>query len=201
MITPNEFEKCLEQVLDQFLSSIGYKITKKNDFYVEYESKGLLINISYDFRDGEVSVYIGLLSKEINVFDFDKEFSLYDLLEEISSSENYNRGIVRREEELKLEMGKILSILQGPGKSILLNPKKEIFSRVAKKRKDLRKKETRDDQTRNIKEDAERAFIEKDYALSVRLYKKIESDLDQIDKKRYEFAKKKLTEATGSGTA
>jgi hypothetical protein len=181
------FNKIVKEILGSILSLCEFTLNNESRGVIEYEHKLLLISITYDFaRSFELDVNFYFKANN-------QSYSLAELKEYFDKKKNrFIATQILEDDKLKAWVVEVKMFLENHLYELIKDHVVICFELDS-----MRKQKTnfynneRDE--RFFKEDVEKLWNNKDYVRLIKLVQNYKGNIDDISKKKYEYAIKKVS--------
>jgi hypothetical protein len=170
----------------KFLESYGFKIVKEDLGFIRYENTSYFINICHGRISYELHIELGHRGSE-DRYDLEDIIGMTDPIEE----GKYFRPMPYTPESLDKFIEMHVQLLKKYGES-LLNGDANTWDELHKYHERSVIKYWNNMQRESIQEKAAIAFRERRYSDFIKLYAGLEADLTQLERKKIEYAKRKI---------
>lgn len=180
-----------EEVISNFCfltQKYNFRLVKAEPTFVRYESHNVFVNIYHGRASYELGFEVGQL---IDAPGQERAFSLSDIIDLLSASEETDYILLQAStaERVKEYVSKLAAMVKKyAGAALQGDP--QVFKRLSKIQLEKSNKLLKEWNLSEIREQAEKAWHEKDYALLAKLYDSIRGELSPAEAKKLEYAKR-----------
>ena len=186
------FRKCALEKFDFLISQYGFKCKQVDLYYLRFESNTVFAEVHYDSqRSFEIDFSIGLLG---DLYDGkERPFYLNELVKfaDPKNKEDYKLIQANTPEEIIRLVPKIANLVEKYAKDFLSGNKSR-FKTLSDFRENECNKYALEIELKGIREAAQRAWEQKDYACIVKLYEPVKDRITQSEYKKLEYSRKHL---------
>lgn len=182
------------EVLSNFhflIKDYDFRCVKAEVTFVRYESKFIFMNIYHGRRSYELGVEIGKLEKshveQENGFTIGEVMDLAGVRKDL----RFTFFQASSKDQVQIFVRKLAEYVKKYAKPIL-DGHYEIFEKLEILRKNKSDAYIREAELRNIREMADVAWKQKEYTKFVELYNPVKDGLTSIERKKLDYARKKL---------
>jgi hypothetical protein len=175
------------------ITEFGFKCVKQETTLVRYESSGVFVNVFHGRSSYELGVEIGQLRKNLDIPEFGFTLGEIISLSDAKFGAMYRPYQITKPELITKYVEQIAELAKKYATSALVNDK-GFFEQLSSLQLQKSDEYLKDMKLNQIRSEVEVAWREKNYKQVVELYGSVESDLTLSERKKLEYARRKLIE-------
>lgn len=186
MSNDSAFEELVRTHFEFLVTDYGFDLISSTPDTVRFESKNVFFKITYDDYSFEIETYVGLLAEDPT------SYSQVDVLDALLGEANIDQRFFQASspERMKYCVTRLAHLVRSHYEPVLRGEKEVLrkIDLVVCQKSDALAKE---DELRNLRGDAEKAWRDKDYRKLVELFEPVKADLTPSEAGKLAYAKRK----------